>query len=156
MGRRKIFLALLCFLLAGPAFLAAQSTAVEMETLLAARTVTYAQASRFVLDAAGAAAFSDPAEAFGFAMERSWLPRNAQPDAPARLDGLSLLFMRSFGLRGGIMFTVTGAARFAYRDMEFMGLLHDRSCPAQAVSGETLLYVASRVIARAESGTGAR
>lgn|GEM_PF-3859303 len=92
----------------GAGSVAAQSAAEEIETLLAAQAVTYAQAARFVLDAAEAAAFDSPAQAFAFALQRNWLPAGASPDTPARLDGVSLLLMRSFDLRGGILFTITG------------------------------------------------
>jgi len=120
--------------------------AEEIETLLASDAVTYAQASRLVLDAAGAAAFTDPSEAFYFAREQNWLPRNASPHAPARLNNISLLLMQSFGLRGGILFTLTGAPRFAYREMVHMGILHGRISPVQMVSGDTLLYLVGRFL----------
>jgi len=144
----KAFLAFFCVLYVWPTSVAAQSAAEEIETLLASAAVTYAQASRFVLEAAGAATLDDPLEAFHFAMDRNWLPRNAIPDAPARLDGVSLLFMRSFGMRGGIFFTLRGSPRWAYREMEYMGILPGRTIPNQRVSGDTLLYLASRVLAR--------
>jgi len=142
-----------CFLgafFAGSAPAAAQGAAAEIEALLASDAVTYAQAARFVLDAADAATFDDPAEAFGYAMERGWLPGNASQDAPARLDGVALLLMRSFGLPGGIMFTLTGSAHFAYREMEHMRFIHGRVSPRQRVSGEALLYLTGRVLAHME------
>jgi len=155
LGRRhKALGVVLCFfgtLCAWPVSVAAQGTAVEIETLLASDAITYAQASRFVLEAADVAAFDDHYEAFRFAMERNWLPRNASPYAPARLDGISLLVMRSFGLRGGILFTITGSAHFAYREMEYMDFIHGRISPRQRVSGDTLLYLTGRVLAHLEN-----
>jgi len=151
--KRKAILAALCFfgvLCAVPASLAAQGAAVEIEALLASRALSYAQASRFVLEAADAAAFDDPIEAFHFARERNWLPRNAEPNALARLDSISLLLMQSFGLSGGILFTLTGSAHFAYREMEHMGFIHGRVSPRQTVSGDTLLYLTGRVLAHLE------
>jgi len=147
---RKSLLFVLCFLCLGPALFASPSTALEIEALLAAEAVTYAQASRFVLEAAGAAEIADPAEAFRFAMERNWLPRNASADDSARLDSISLLLMQSFGLRGGILFTLTGSPHFAYREMEFLGFIHGRISPNQRVSGETLLYLTGRLLAHTE------
>jgi len=144
---RRVLLPFLCFLCLPPAFLSAQSAAAEIESLLASQAVTYEQASRFVLEAAGAGAFDDPAEAFGFAMSRGYLPANATAEAPARLDGVSLLLMQSFGLRGGVLFTLTGSPHFAYREMEHMGFIHGRVGPRQTVSGDTLLYLTGRVLA---------
>jgi len=151
LGRLKALPLALCLALAGPAFAVAQGAAMEIEALLASDAVTYAQAARFVLEAADAAAIADPREAFQFAAERGWLPGRAQPDDPARLDSLSLLFMRSFGMRGGIMFSLTGSARFAYREMEHMGFLQGRTGPAQRVTGDTLLYLTSRILANVEA-----
>ena len=152
--RSKIFVLAFCFLCIAPAFLAAQSTAAEIETLLASDAVTNAQASRFVLEAAGTAAFADPMEAFHFAMERNWLPRNSSPNGHARLDGISLLLMQSFGLRGGILFSITGSPHFAYRELEHKGVIHGRASPRQRVSGDTLLYLTSRVLADTEERLG--
>jgi len=147
---RKVLLPVLCLLCTGPALFAVQTTAMEIEALLASDAVTYAQASRFVLEASGAAVFADPAQAFDYAMERNWLPGNASPNDPARLDGLSLLLMQSFGLRGGIMFTLTGSAHFAYREMEHLGFIHGRISPGQRVSGDTLLYLTGRLLGHTE------
>jgi len=150
-GKRiKRFFPVFCFLCAGPFFLAAQSTAAEIETLLASDALTYAQASRFVLEAAEVAAFPDPTEAFRFAMEKKWLPKKAAPDAAARLDGISLLFMQSFGLRGGILYTLTKAPHYAYREMEYRNFIQGRISPALKVSGENLLFMTSRVLAYSE------
>lgn len=128
---------------------AGQSAAEEIEALLFSAAVTYAQAARFALEAGGAAALADPAEAFGFAMERGWLPRAAEPDAPARLDGVALLLLRSFGLRGGIWLSLTGSPHFAYRELEHMGFISGRSSPGQRVSGDALLYLTGRMLAHA-------
>ncbi|MCL2232788.1 MAG: hypothetical protein FWB99_06895 [Treponema sp.] len=146
----KSLLLILCFLCAPAALFAAPGTAAEIETLLASQAVTYAQASRFVLDAADVAAFADPHEAFRFAMEQNWLPANAAAEGLVRLDGVSLLFLRAFDIRGGVLFTLTGSPHFAYREMEFLGFIHGRASPGQRVSGETLLYLTGRLLARAE------
>jgi len=145
------FLLILCFLCAGPAFLAAQNTAVEIETLLASEALTYAQAARFVLEAAEAAAIYDPLEAFHFARERNWLPGKTEPDAPARLDNISLLVMQSFGFRGGILYTLTRSPHSAYREMEHRDFIQGRISPSQKVSGDTLLFMVGRVLGYVET-----
>ena len=143
---RMFFLLIFCFVCVTPVFLSALSTAAEIESLLASDVITYAQASRFVLDAAEVRAFTDPEEAFRFAMEQNWLPRNVVPDGAVRLDSLSLLLLRSFGLRGGILFSLTGSPHFAYREMEYRGFLHGRISPGQRVCGDTLLYLTGRLL----------
>lgn len=150
-GKYRIFVTVFCLLCAAPVFLTAQNTAMEIETLLASRALTYAQVSRFVLEAADAAAFTDPVEAFNFARERNWLPMNAAPHEPARLDRVSLLLMRSFGIRGGVLFTLTGSPHYAYREMEYMGFIYGRASPGQTVSGDTLLYLTGRILGLVEN-----
>ena len=146
--RKGASIALLLLLCAG--FKADAGTAAEIEMLLQSQVVTYAQATRFVLEAAGAAAFADPAQAFAFAMERNWLPRRASSEAPVTLSGISLLLMQAFDLRGGILFTITKSPHFAYREMEYMGFIHGRVSPNQQVSGDTLLYITGKVLAHIE------
>jgi len=150
-SRFKILLPILCLLCVTPTLLLAQTTAMEIETLLATETLSWAQASRFVLEASDpATAFDDPIAAFNFAVELNWLPRNVGPNDKVRLDGISLLLMQSFGLQGGIFFTLTGSPHFAYRELEHMGILHGRISPRQIVSGETLLYLTGRVLDHVE------
>jgi hypothetical protein len=83
----------------------AQSPAEEMERLLSTDAVTYASAARFLLEASDTMVTKDPNEAFRYAAERNWLPKNVTANDPARLDGVSLLLMQSFGINGGILYT---------------------------------------------------
>ena len=145
-SRLRKMLAALWFLCVPLIALSAQSAALEIEELLASRAVTYAQASRFVLEAADVAAFGDPVQAFYFARQQNWLPRGASAHEQAQLNGISLLLMRSFGLHGGFMFALTGAPCFAYREMEHKGFINGRASPRQMVSGEALLYLTGRII----------
>jgi outer membrane protein OmpA-like peptidoglycan-associated protein len=90
--------------------------------------------------------------AFRFAEERNWLPRNSSPDQPARLDGVSLLIMRAFGLRGGVMYTLTGAPRYAYRELVYNGVIQGRAVPNMHVSGYDLLFFLNRILSQTEGG----
>jgi outer membrane protein OmpA-like peptidoglycan-associated protein len=138
---------LLFLLLIVPAFLGAQSTADEIETLLSTNAVTYAQAAHFTLRAAGVLAANDAQEAFNFAVQQGWLPGIVLPGDPARLDRISLLFMRSFDMRGGLMFTIFGNAHYAYRELRYLNVIQGRSVPSMHVSGDGLLYYVNRLLA---------
>jgi hypothetical protein len=124
----------------------AQSPAEEMETLLSTDAVTYAAAARFLLEASDTMATSDPDEAFRYAAERNWLPKNSGANDPARLDGVSLLLMRSFGINGGLMYTLTGNAHYAYRELEYKKIIQEEAYPAMNVSGRQLLFITNRVL----------
>jgi len=127
-----------------------QSTAQEIETLLNSKTVTYAQAARFVLEAADALATNNSEEAFNYAVQQKWLPKKAASDAPARLDNISLLLMRSFKTRGGIMYSITKNPHYAYRELAYLKVIQNRADPAMLVSGEQLLFYVNRILERAK------
>lgn len=144
------------WLLTIPAFLYAQtdplgnrSAAEEIETLLNTKVVTYAQASRFVLEAANVLAVNDPEEAFNYVLMQGWLPKKTAAGDPAKLEYISLLLMRSFDFKGGMMYSITKAqtalsAHYAYRELSYLNVILKRSDPAMLVSGELLLFYVNR------------
>jgi len=142
----KRSLLILC-LLVTPAFLFAQSTAEEIETFLSASTVTYAQAARFALEAAGVLAADNPEEAFAFALQRNWLPGKADPGDYARLDHISLLLMASFDMKGGLMYSIFRNPRYAYRELIHLNVIQNRASPSIFVSGEMFLFYVTRMLA---------
>ena len=134
-----------CLTVAFPVF--AQSAA-EIDELLSTEAVTYEEAAWFVLRVAEIPGVDSPAGAFGYAADRKWLPAKAVPGGRARLDGVSLLVMRSFGFKGGLFFTLTKSSRYAYRELLQMGVIRGRVDPEMGVSGETLLFIAGNVLSR--------
>ena len=141
--RKRIMASVLGFL--GALALSAQ-TATELETLLETQVVTYEQAARFVLQAAERAAISDPAEAFRFAVEQKWLPKNAAPGAAVQFEGLSLLLMYSFGLKGGIFYSITKSPHFAYRELVYQTVIQGVVDPHMTVSGFQLIFMTNRIL----------
>jgi len=123
------------------------STAMEIEILLTARTVTYAQAARFVLEAANALTTDNRDEAFNYAVQQNWLPKKLSSNDSARLNNTSLLLMRSFNIKGGIMYTLTKSPHYAYRELTYLNVIQNRSDPSVIISGEQLLYCVNRILA---------
>ncbi|MCL2442374.1 MAG: OmpA family protein [Treponema sp.] len=157
------FAVFVCFL-SIPAFLSAQvsaenhqhqSTAMEIETLLNTRAVTYAQASRFVLEAANVLAADNPIDAFNYAVQQSWLPGNVSPDGQARLNHISRLLMGSFNMSGGIMYSITKNSHYAYRELVYLNIIQTRSAPSMYISGERLLFYVSRILTSYDTRTAA-
>jgi hypothetical protein len=147
---------LMCVLgFCGFALLSAQ-TAAEIEALLEVPAVSYAQAARVALKAAQAAQAAQAAEitgieeAFAFAAERNWLPKNASPESEARLDGVSLLFMRAFDIKGGLFYSLIKSPHYAYRELERRNAFKGRSDPRSLVSGDQLLFITGRVLSMTE------
>jgi len=145
---RSIFA--ICFILAAPAF---AQTAAEIEKLLETEAVSYEQAAWLVLEAADLSpSFESSASdgAFNFAARQGWLPKKAAPQDKASLEGISLLVMRSFGIKGGLFYSLLKNPHYAYREMVYQDIIQGRSDPQMAVSGDLLLFLVNRVLSRTE------
>jgi hypothetical protein len=134
-------------------------TAVRLEALLNTPALTWSAAAAFVLEAAGSldtAGSMSGGDAFQFASERKWLPKNAAPEDTARLNGIALLLMRSFELKGGIFYSLTKSPRHAYRELAYKGFIRGDTDPGMTVSGRQLLLIISRILSVKEKNEGAQ
>jgi len=131
-------------------FLFAQETAEEIESLLSKDVITYAAAARFLLEASDTFVTSDVHEAFRYATQQKWLPKKIAENDAARLDGVSLLIMRSFGMKGGIMYSIIKGPHYSYRELKSKNIIQGRADPATLVSGERLLFLTSKVLSQKE------
>jgi hypothetical protein len=137
-----IFFLLLC------AALNAQ-TADEIQTLMQTPAVSYAQAARFVLEAAEVTGSYDKKsgqDAVRFAIEKNWLPQKAGAQDVISLEELSLLIMRAFNLTGGPMYNLFHNAHYSYREMVFKNLIQGRTDPQMKVSGYTMILIVNRLL----------
>ena len=138
------------FLLTVPVFLFGQ-TADGIEFYLDIKAVNYKQAVWLVLEAANVSGDYNrfnPEEAFRFAEERRWLPRNADPMKKIKLRQVALLLMQAFDLKGGLMYTIFKTPHYAYREMVYQDIIQGRADPGMPVSGELLLFLISQVLSR--------
>jgi hypothetical protein len=119
-------------------------TAAELDVFLEADAISYSQAANFVLEARN---LDSDGDAFALALEWGWLSPKAEAEAPVRLGELSLLIMKAFGLRGGIMYSVFPSPRYACRELAYKKIHLGRSDPALLVSGPQFLRILSRVLA---------
>jgi hypothetical protein len=126
-------------------------TAQQMDTVLETSEVSWAQAAYFVLPAAGVLDENVPMqEAFETAKTQHWLPQKSKFDDTAHIDGVSLLIMRSFKMKGGLMYTMFHTARYAYRELIYEDLIINKGSPSATISGEELLYMLGRILNRTE------
>jgi hypothetical protein len=139
----KIFL--LCLLIALPCLLFGQ-TADRIERLLEQDRVSYRDAALLVLEASGHLDSAGADDAFSFAMERGWLPKDAQANSDAKLNGLSLLVVQAFEIKGGALFSLFKNPHYAYRVMVYKGIIQGRADPQMTVSGSLLLYTVNRAM----------
>jgi hypothetical protein len=133
---------LTALLLALPALLYSQSAA-KLEEIINSPKLSLAEASSFVLEAAGIAGDRD---AFAFAQEQAWLSSKTAPKDAATLEEISLLMMGAFYLKGGIMYSLLHNGRYAYREMVYQKFIQGYADPAFTVSGERFLRILGRVL----------
>jgi outer membrane protein OmpA-like peptidoglycan-associated protein len=133
-----------------PVWTVAAQTAAELERVLALSAVSYGDAAWVVLNAAGtalpAAAEASPEGAYRFAADNQWLPKKAAAEAPATLGGLSLLIMKAFTIKGGLMYTLFPGPRYAYRELVYRKIVQGRAWSTMTVSGERLLRILNRAL----------
>jgi outer membrane protein OmpA-like peptidoglycan-associated protein len=136
-------------------------TADEIQTLLQTPAVSYAQAARFVLEAADVTDAYDKTggqdiaqtaaqNAMRIAVEKKWLPQKANAQDAITLEKFSHLVMKAFCLKGGPMYTLFNSAHYSYREMVFQDLIQGRIDPHMKVSGEKMLFIVNRVLYRIE------
>ena len=129
----------------------AQSSGQEMELLMSTPAVTYAQAARFILEASSPETAFNHEEAFLYVKEKGWLPKSAAADDAARLDVVSKIILNAFGIKGGIMYSLTKSPHFAYRELVYMNIIQGRVIASMPVSGEHLLFIIGRLLTEAEN-----
>jgi hypothetical protein len=127
--------------------LPAQSTADNIEALLSTGAVTYAAASRLLLEASETLKTSNAEEAFNYAVEKNWLPKTAAANDEARLDAISLLLMQAFNIKGGLFYSFIKNPHYAYRELVYQNIIQGKSDPSMKLSGERLLLITGRVLA---------
>jgi hypothetical protein len=145
---KNILIFLTAFLLFFPSLLHAQ-TLDEFQTLLKNPIINYAQAARFVLEAADVTGSYDKTseqDAMRFAIEKKWLPAKAKAQDAISLEKFSHLVMKAFGLKGGPMYTLFNSAHYSYREMVYQNLIQEQSDPQMKVSGEKMFFIVSRVL----------
>jgi hypothetical protein len=145
MMHRKAALFFLLFAVTLLPALSAQTLAQDMDAILESDAVTWAQAARFVLPAAG---FTDAAglSSFQTALDRGWLPKNAQAEGEASFGELSFLVMKAFDLPGGLMYRFFPGPRYAYRELQYRGIIQGQQDSARKVSGFWLISLIGRTL----------
>jgi outer membrane protein OmpA-like peptidoglycan-associated protein len=139
------FLLLAAALLSAPG--TAAQTAAELERVLVLPAVSYGDAAWFILNAAGTDLPEDSAAgAYRFAADHNWLPQKAAAEEPASLGGVSLLIMKAFNIRGGLMYNLFPGPRSGYRELAYRKIIGGRAYSTMTVSGERLLRLLSRAL----------
>ena len=148
---KSIAFLLLVFVLSVP--LSGQ-TAAKLEILFETPALNWDKAAAFVLEASdyeipGMDYIPDDV-AFQFVSEQKWLPKNIGPGDTARLNGIALLLMRSFDLKGGIFYSIAKSPHHAYRELVYKNVIRGNTDPDMLVSGPQLLLMVNRILSVTE------
>ena len=148
MGMPTIRKRLAIFLLLIPAIAFAQ-TAAEMDALLEAETVIAAVLARFVFGAADLLPpeLSGPeAEkaAYDMAVSNGWVKTSG--DESSTLKNTAFLVMQAFDLKGGVLYSLFGNPRYAYREMIYQKIITGHADQNMMVTGQGFLQILDRVI----------
>ena len=154
---------IICSVLTVPAF---AQTASEIDTMLTADTVSAAKAARFVLGAAdllpaglsgNEAESSTEAEGRGSPLERAaydmasskgWI-KTSSGEAVTMKDA-AFLIMKALDLKGGVMYSLFGNPRYAYREMVYRKLITGQADQGMKVSGAKLLLILDKTLRNEE------
>ena len=140
----KFLLSVLFLFMTLPSF---AQTSADIERILDQKEISCEQAAWFTL----AAALEEPIEgsqaAFNLAVEKGWLPQDAQGSDPITCGGFSYLAMQAFGMKCGMMYRIFENKRYAYREMKYRGYIAGRAWSNSAVSGEQFLQILGNVMA---------
>jgi len=150
MTNKAVFLIILLL----PAFAFAQ-TAAELDIMLETEAVSAAAAARFVLESAellppGLSGIEAERAAYDLALSNGWLKTGAGETIDLR--DTAFLVMKAFDFKGGIMYSIFGNPRYAYREMIYHKLIQGRAYPSMTVSGPRLLHIIGRASSHAAEG----
>jgi hypothetical protein len=134
-------------------------TADELDMILAAPTVSFTQASRFVLVIAEVLdEKTDAAAAYALALERGWLSGDTSAadfsDRPIRQGELCFLIMQAFKIPGSFLYSLFPGPRYAFRELDYLKLIPGPGDPSLKVSGEEMLLILGMVSAYVEEKRG--
>lgn len=146
--RQLLLAALGTVLFSAPVF---AQTAQKVENLLNEKALTWGAAAAFALEASETLLYAPENDAFQFAAYRKWLPKNAAPGDTASLNGVALLLMRSFGLKGGFLYSAAKNPHYAYRELVYKGVIQGKTDPRMQVSGDYFLFMINRILALQEN-----
>ena len=78
--------------------------------------------------------------------EQPWWKPGKVAEDPVTLGEYSYMVTRFFDIKGGIMFSIFGGARYATRELDYLGMLEIDPSPYRKLSGEEAVRILSRVL----------
>ncbi len=151
MSVKKIFLAVACVFFLGTAKVSAQS-ADAVSAMIETPAVSFCQAAYFMAVYAVDSDAISEAEALDFCIDAGLCSIPSDPEKLITLSELAGMCMRTFNLKGGIMYTITKSNHYAFREMQAKGFIAKNADPSATVTGSNALILITECIHAVEVG----
>ena len=76
------------------------------------------------------------------------MPKNSK--ANIAYDALSNMCMKTWGIKGGLFYTLTKSDRYAFKELQYLGFISASENPKKNVSGRDVLNLITRCIEKTE------
>ena len=77
---------------------------------------------------------------------RGWGFDDAATDTVVDLGSMSFLLMKTFGMRGGIMYSLFPGRRYAARELAFLGFVPGYASPKRVLEGQEVTHILGRTL----------
>lgn len=134
---------ILLLLIAASAFCCYAQSAQKLTEVLTAEKVTYGDASWFI--AVQSNLIDDTKsekEAFDALSENGWFNKiDAEIDKNIVLKDFAYLCAKAFNIKGGVMYRITNAPRYAVRELKSMKIISNDAAPNASLSGRQMINI---------------
>jgi hypothetical protein len=152
MKKRVTILILASFSMVLPQFMWSQSASI-IDEILSEPQLTYGSAAYIVLGATGLVAEDVSRSAAVAHLEAHGAGRSGTAiTAPLSLGEYSLIVMQVLDVEGGLVYTLSNEARYAVRELEFLGAIQGRAFPGMTIDGARGLRILNRTLKLREEG----
>lgn len=144
---KKVLGALFFFLLAFGVY--AQS-ADKISEIIESEEITYGQSAWLAYSYAEEGGESaDYGTALQSAVEKGWVSSGAVSDKPINLQELCGLFVKAAGMKGGLLFRLTKANRYAFKELKAVSVLDSAADPSMTVTGQNAVSILNACVKKA-------
>ncbi len=143
--REKSFRLIVAFVLITAPLLAVHGQSNEtLDDLLNQRPAQMGHTAYLVLTAAGLIEDdASPEEALAYATDAGFVRGSPGVSDEVTFGRYSYLLMKSFGVRGGVMYMILPGPRYAAREVVYRGWSRTRRAPSDAISGNAVVRITS-------------
>lgn len=150
MSVKKIIVTAACFLFFAAVNASAQSANAVSE-MIETPAVRYSQAAYFMAVAVNPDI--PESEALDFCIHFGLCTTPSDPEKLITLSELAGMCMRTFNLRGGILYSITKSNHYAFREMQAKGFIPKSADPSATITGSNALVMITECIHAVEVGT---